>query len=212
MLIPELTASTHTELVSFSHVDSCLRLLDGSLLGRWADSEGDVDVLELRKDLPGSLISLCVAADVLSRVDEYAEYKINGMCLPVPLVFMSHSSHYPAAQKCLESALRVLVNLTHDNAEWCNGILSSELTLPAILRLIVVSQRQRLLLVQSGTEDDSSPNQGLKEAREDKAAALLDQLCLALGLFTNLVQLVEEVKDLIFHLGATLASYCSSYT
>lgn len=35
------------------------------------------------------------------------------------------------------------------------------------------------------------------EGAEDAAAAHLDRLCLALGLFTNLVQVVDEVKQLV---------------
>ncbi|EKM56922.1 uncharacterized protein PHACADRAFT_172620 [Phanerochaete carnosa HHB-10118-sp] len=195
-LIPELDSSTHMEVVSLNHIDNCLRLADCCLLARGADGEEDINILQLKKDLPGTLISLCVAADTLSRVDEYVEYKSNGTwpcicCLIDPNITLAH--------KCLESALRVLINLTHDNRDWCDRILSDKLTLPAILRFIVISQRERPSLVQSGPQDGQIA-QHAEEAQQERAAALLDQLCLALGLLTNLVQVTEEIKDLISHI------------
>ncbi|GJE86670.1 hypothetical protein PsYK624_027510 [Phanerochaete sordida] len=184
-LIPKLDAETHMDVVSLGHTDNCLRLVDSCLLGREADQEGDVDILRLRQDLPTALVSLCVATDALCRLEA--------------------SEQKASAFKCLESGLRVLINLTHDNREWCEAILGSELTLPTILRLIVITQRERRSPNPPTAEDAGADD--IEVARQERAAALLDRLCLALGLLTNLVQVAEEVKDLIFYIA--LDSSCT---
>lgn len=75
----------HTEIVSLTHVEHCLRMLDACLLGRWQDDE-DHDAqgasplrTEREKDLHKSLVALCIAADILSREDEYASCRAPGM-------------------------------------------------------------------------------------------------------------------------------------
>lgn len=86
----------------------------------------------------------------------------------------------PAVRKCHESALRVLVNLSHDNGTWSGALLDNELTVPMIVRFIVSSHYR------------------ISETRshEDKIH-VSDRLCLALGLLTNLVQADERTKDLV---------------
>lgn len=83
-------------------------------------------------------------------------------------------------RKCHESALRVLVNLSHDNETWSGALLGNDLTVPMIFRLIV-SSHHRIATTRS---------------YEDKIH-VSDRLCLALGLLTNLVQVDERAKDLI---------------
>lgn len=65
------------DVVSLGHTDNCLRLVDSCLLGREADPQGDVDILRLRQDLPTALVSLCVAADALCRLEDN-EQKASG--------------------------------------------------------------------------------------------------------------------------------------
>lgn len=93
----------------------------------------------------------------------------------------------------MESALRVLINLSHDNLSWCQGILSIATALPTIMRMVILSQRQRIEVTYRG--DAFQPSQDNDE--DDGAAQLLDRLCLALGLLTNLVQGALESKALI---------------
>lgn len=83
-------------------------------------------------------------------------------------------------RKCHESALRVLVNLSHDNETWSGALLDNELTIPMVARLIISSHHQI---------------SGVK-SYEGKIH-VSDRLCLALGLLTNLVQVDERAKDLI---------------
>ena len=90
------------------------------------------------------------------------------------------SPDIPTVRKCHESALRVLVNLSHDNETWSGALLSNELTVPMIVRFIV-SSHHRIA--------DT-------EFSEDKIH-VSDRLCLALGLLTNLVQVDERAKDLV---------------
>lgn len=100
------------------------------------------------------------------------------------------------ARPCLETTLRVLINLTHDNRQWCEGLLRNEMMLPTVLRVISLSHRGRQTKVQIG-----ETGARITDGHEEKAAAHLDRLCLALGLFTNLVQVVGEVKNIIADIG-----------
>ena len=61
--------------------------------------------------------------------------------------------------------------------------------LPTILRVIAFSHRERLAILSPA---GSRPRE--TEESEERAAGLLDRLCLALGLLTNLVQAVDDVK------------------
>ena len=83
-------------------------------------------------------------------------------------------------RKCHEAALRVLVNLSHDNETWSGALLDNELTVPMIVRFIVSSHHRIADL----------------KSYEDKIH-VSDRLCLALGLLTNLVQVDERAKDLV---------------
>ena len=86
----------------------------------------------------------------------------------------------PVVRKCHESALRVLVNLSHDNGAWSGALLDNELTVPMVVRFIVSSHHR------------------ITETRScDDKIHVSDRLCLALGLLTNLVQADERAKDLI---------------
>lgn len=89
------------------------------------------------------------------------------------------------AQRCLESAFRVLVNLTHDNLDWCNASIGSHDGLPSVVRLLSTSHAQHIR-----TTARTSPPGGL-----DLAVHHLDRLCLILGILTNLVQLSDEAIE-----------------
>lgn len=97
----------------------------------------------------------------------------------------------------METTLRVLISLTHDDHEWCKSISSNESLLPTVIRIIAISHSERASILK--TSDLTVDNE---DGVESQAASLLDRLCLALGLFTNLVQTVEEAQDAVSHIGA----------
>lgn len=108
-----------------------------------------------------------------------------------PLVGSYNLENFPAdqlaARRCLESALRVLINLSHNSQPWCQSLLDEEHTIPMVIRFIVTAHQQRY-----GQAEVTQG--GLKP--EEKDAQAFDRLCLALGLLTNLVQVEEKAKDL----------------
>ncbi|KAH9922543.1 hypothetical protein B0H21DRAFT_701490 [Amylocystis lapponica] len=166
-------SSSPSDTPSFLHIDNCLRLLDSFLLGRWADNPdapGTRELASLRKDsLSESLVALCVACDVVSRDTQ-------------------HPDQHLIALRCMESALRILINLTHDDLPWCQAVLDDRYALLAIVRLVVTSQRQRIgAAAKLGDSEDAE--------EVDIAAPSLDRLCLALGLLTNLVQVCPAARD-----------------
>lgn len=98
--------------------------------------------------------------------------------------------------------MKVLISLTHDNLQWCNRILSNDAMLPTVLRLIAISHYHRHAILVEGDGGITG------NASDEKSACLLDQLCLALGLFTNLVQ-VDDVKSHLADISAS--SSCPMY-
>lgn len=99
---------------------------------------------------------------------------------------LTHSS--PAA-KCTEITFRVLLSLTQDSTSWCRALLKDDLTMPFIMRTIINSHSQRC---------SALSNKRITEVllEDDNDAQVMDRLCLALGLLTNLVQVSESAKDL----------------
>lgn len=85
------------------------------------------------------------------------------------------------ANRCLESTLRVLINVSHENPTWCKLLLHQELMIPVISSLIASS----LCEARDVTEETS-----------ERDVQAFDRLCLALGLLTNLVQVDKNSKDL----------------
>ena len=90
---------------------------------------------------------------------------------------------------CLESSLRVLINLSHDNATWCK-LLHHELTIPIVMSLIATPEQGARPKIPTGKKIDDETGAGEYDAQA------FDRLCLALGLLTNLVQAGDEAKDL----------------
>ena len=121
---------------------------------------------------------------------------------------MHHLSHdtRPLVEKCTQSAIRVLINLSHDSASWCQAITSERLTFTTLIRLITSAQAQRhrigaeVKVKSESAEHPAASDDEDKEPRleeDDTSAQLLDRLCLALGLLTNLVQGTPQAKQLI---------------
>jgi hypothetical protein len=122
------------------------------------------------------------------------------------------TTEFEGALKCLESVLRVLVSLTHGDEGWGRSVvIENPRGLPFLLRVASKSgeevERGRLEAVSSvvkkeepvegdGLEEEEGNPSATVSHRERRARAL-DRLCLSLALLTNLVQAVENVKDLI---------------
>ncbi|TFY75736.1 hypothetical protein EWM64_g8276 [Hericium alpestre] len=179
-LLPD-SSSESSEMPAFEHTENCLSILDSFLLGRWAETEepnelGD-DVIngERQEDLIEGLVTLCVVCSIMLVREEFEEQR-------------------DTANKCMESALRVLINLSHDNATWCKLLLRQELTMPVVVSLIARSQTSR---TRRSHKDEDTPTLDDDGDHEGDAQAF-DRLCLALGLLTNLVQADEgSAKDLV---------------
>ena len=94
--------------------------------------------------------------------------------------------------------LRILVNLTHANELWGRKVVQCEYAMNFLLRIIHnASQNMRrgdIVKIEEEEEDLASRNDKSVERAETCA---LDTLCLALGLLTNLVQAVKEVKEAV---------------
>ena len=95
------------------------------------------------------------------------------------------------ATTCAESALRVLVNLTHEDLPWCRAVLDDGMSMPAIMHLVVTAQRERRLLEKCVDAEKGDCGHA------ENAARSLDRLCLALGLLTNLVQATPDARHII---------------
>ena len=102
-----------------------------------------------------------------------------------------------AVQKCLECMLRILVNLTHANELWGRKVVQCEYAMNFLLRIIhnASQNMRRGDLVKLEEEEDLASRNDKRVERLETSA--LDTLCLALGLLTNLVQAVKEVKEAV---------------
>lgn len=152
----------------FDHIADCLDIFDSLLLGRWSSDEEppplyhDVINGNEQDDLAEGLVTLCAVCNILLRNSDYDNYS-------------------PRANRCLESALRVLINVSHENPTWCRLLLHQKLMIPVISSLIALSLH--------GPQD-------VNEESSERSARAFDRLCLALGLLTNLVQVDEDAKDI----------------
>ncbi|KAI1798133.1 hypothetical protein LXA43DRAFT_875771 [Ganoderma leucocontextum] len=184
-LFPPQGPSSYVETPSLLHLDDCLRLLDTCLLGLWSISGEDEDaraqkLIELREGgFAAGLIALCVSCNTILHDNSLKE-------------------HRQTATKCAETVLRVLINLTHEDLPWCRAVLDDDLSMPAIMHIIVTAQRQRRLLEKRVDADEGDSDHA------ETAARSLDRLCLALGLLTNLVQATPDARHLI---GDTLLDF-----
>ncbi len=196
-LFPPQGPSAYVETPSLRHLDDCLRLLDTCLLGLWSTSGEDEDprvqkLTELREGgFASGLIALCVSCNTILHDNSLEEHRQTG---EIFLTFIPHlfcSIPQYLATKCVESALRVLINLTHEDLPWCRAVLDDDLSMPSIMHLIVSAQRERRLLEKRVDADEGDPDYA------ETAARSLDRLCLALGLLTNLVQATPDARHLI---------------
>ncbi|KAI0659223.1 hypothetical protein C8Q70DRAFT_915843 [Cubamyces menziesii] len=174
-LFPPQGPSSYMDTPSLLHLDNCLRLLDSYLIGSWTippeDTSSQPASMDQFRDQENvkALVALCVSCTIIQLDKDLEEYR-------------------PVAGKCIETALRVLINLTHDDVPWCEAVLDEELSISAIMHLVVMAQRQRRLLEKRLNADEAD------EDIDEDASRWLDRMCLALGLLTNLVQAVPDAR------------------
>jgi hypothetical protein len=182
--VPDLTRSPG--IPQFDHIADCLELFDSFLLGRWANDEEQSllyhDVINGvgQDDLAERLATLCAVCNIILRHGDYQGHISIGETFVkyILLVWLTLSC---LANRCLESALRVLINLSHENPIWCQLLLYQELTIPIISSLIANFLHRA---------NDTAEETGERDAQA------FDRLCLALGLLTNLVQVDKNSQDL----------------
>lgn len=93
---------------------------------------------------------------------------------------------------CIDTALRVLVSLTNTEPKWCEKLVESDEGLQVIMGIVARTTAIKGGAVKVKKEEDSSDTEPDEDDGKD-----LDRLCLALGLITNLVQVVEKTKKLL---------------
>ncbi|KAF9454402.1 hypothetical protein P691DRAFT_692580 [Macrolepiota fuliginosa MF-IS2] len=150
-----------------------LHLLDMCLLGQWQhssndDDSGDKARRQTLKEIKAAKDNWL--ADGLVAVAVHAEKKLR------------EEGDVDAVSECLEILLRVLVNLTHDDESWARKVISNDLAVMPIIRLLLAS-------VEDGDDEAA------KAKKRSSSSRIQDRLCLCLGLLTNLVQSVPEFKD-----------------
>ncbi|TFK71673.1 hypothetical protein BDN72DRAFT_837394 [Pluteus cervinus] len=215
---------SENELPFLESVHLHLCLIDTFLLGQWgansteAKDEEHADAKTCDFDNTQALEA--------AKSEWLAESLVGlGTRMEARLFRHSVASHSPeigsVALKCLETSLRVLVSLTHADEEWCQAVLDEENALPWIIRIISevlrdagaktsgkikqenVDTKARIKSEPTSDTDDDilelDDDGSVVEVSEvkDIAAQTLDRLCLALGLLTNLVQMVENTKSLL---------------
>lgn len=185
-LLPDPSDFTHLSGVpQLDYIANCLEILDSLLLGRWAIVEEqpqlyhDVINGNGQEDLADRLATLCAVCNIILRNSEFEHVVQIGRFGHFSSLLRSYC--LVSANHCLESALRVLINISHENPTWCQLLLRQRLMVPVISSLIAISLH--------------APRDTNEEASERDAQAF-DRLCLALGLLTNLVQVDEESKNL----------------
>lgn len=87
------------------------------------------------------------------------------------------------ALKTMETALKVLITLTHDDIQWCQSVMEDPIALLTLVRIVTMSHAERMIF-NSQKENEATVDLG----EDDLAAQSLDRLCLALGVLTNWIQ------------------------
>lgn len=104
----------------------------------------------------------------------------------------------------MQVTFRVLVSLTHSNQAWGRKVVDSECALGFVLRVVSGFRLSTSDIVKKEESEVGFSNVKRKmkttEAEHSNSEHIthaLDTLCLALGLLTNLVQVVDGIQDLL---------------
>lgn len=108
----------------------------------------------------------------------------------------------------METALRVLINLTHDNVQWCQSVMEDPIALLTLVRVVTMSHAERMIL--DGQRGNEATTVDLGE--DDLAAQSLDRLCLALGVLTNWIQNDRTAHISLQELSEYFAVYFTPHT
>lgn len=200
--------AAHT--LSYENVYNHLRLLDTYLLGQWSDlpsSPGNEDELgDVQSEDDGRDAKRANEREMAQARDEWLADAL------VALSICAEIEGGHSARKCMEIVFRVLVSLTHGDEAWGRRVVGNECALPFVARVIVhssermkrgsrfeteVKRKGKMKSEEESKEGKQGPGSDEEDLEGDGETQALDRLCLALGLLTNLVQVVESVKDLL---------------
>ncbi|KAI0031962.1 hypothetical protein K488DRAFT_86339 [Vararia minispora EC-137] len=175
--LPLLPDTNDDDAPSLAHIEHCLSAVDAFLLGRWTEGESvqlcdDVINGEGQAELCRGLVALCSISHIL-------------------LWTTQDGDETALASKCLETTLRVLINLSHDNKPWCALLLAEARTVPLMMSLLAEYDARSVPEAQYRIGDT------LDEAAHDHKEQAFDRLCLGLGLLTNLVQADDRAMDIV---------------
>lgn len=216
--LPALLGSlrVHIQPASDTNFDTShnlLRLLDTYLLRQWTVAPNDQsrEVLEDVRD-EWLLDGLIMFAMKCEKQDDSSKFL---SLLPTCSAILTDCIE--PVHPCFDMLFRVMVSLTHGDKAWCREVLKHKCGTLFIMRTISRTDRAR-----HSIRHKSSVSNGTLKTRIRKGMAkvkvkqesdvendvddavparLLDQLCLALGLFTNLVQEDDRAKDVLRELG-----------
>jgi hypothetical protein len=187
-LLPDSSTSCHP-LPSFEFAENGLWLLDGFLLGQVVEGQARISKDALpsssQNTLPEGLLALCIASEVMVDDDDYIEKHPLGKSFVI--FSRSHLHILGAAYRCMVVALRILVNLTHDDPEWSESCLHNPFAFPFVTRATVKAYSS-LPASLGDINNDILISPDVDQSRS------LDRLCLSLALMTNLIQETDGAK------------------
>ncbi|KAG6901528.1 hypothetical protein C0995_010827 [Termitomyces sp. Mi166 len=179
----------------FERIHCALRLLDVYLLGQWGTAimEPFADEDEQKQTEKANEVEVEKARE---------EWLAEGL---VALGVCAELDGGMSARNCMQVTFRVLVSLTHSDEVWGRKVIESECALGFVLRAIAGFRANGVDVVKKEEESEvglSNRKEKLKVAEAEgsntaRTTHALDTLCLALGLLTNLVQVVDGTKDLL---------------
>ncbi|KAH9479321.1 hypothetical protein JR316_0007911 [Psilocybe cubensis] len=181
------------ESISYETIYYHLQLLDTYLLDQWGNSVPEGSQPEDGQRQPHEAI-----------MEEARDTWLAEDLISLAICVELEGTNGPEfAQGCLDITLRILVSLTHADELWARRVLNCEYTMGWLLRLIHkcgqdLQHNQQQVKVEDGVKSEEE-NHLLSDNLSDSAtsSSALDTLCLALGLLTNLVQVVKEARQIV---------------
>ncbi|KIJ29111.1 hypothetical protein M422DRAFT_784397 [Sphaerobolus stellatus SS14] len=149
---------TLVDSFSIDHISNCLDILDALLL-RFSDESYIAQVDKLRDAFYSRLSTICL----------------------LPRFLQSGTHAHDVASHAMETAIRILITLSHISTEWCSKIVEDNALLSMLVREICVLSIG-FIKAEPGTEDV-----------ETKSTAL-DRQSISLALLSNLVLTLEQSK------------------
>ncbi|KAK7062533.1 hypothetical protein VNI00_000021 [Paramarasmius palmivorus] len=197
--------------VPFAMIHNLLGLLDSYLLRQWRSEDADLDeALDRAREewLASGMVGLGVHAEVVSANKKAMELDDQ------------EPADVASATKCTELLFRVLVSLTHGDHDWSASVLHEPSALTYVTREICRADEARrnatavrkngsdkkksngkradkMVVLDLTDSDEEDSKDGILDKQQYSATEALDRLCLALGLLTNLVQVVDDAKDIM---------------